>query len=104
MPGRRGCGRAMGSARAAAPAPEPSSVTRSGHPSRQGIENVRERRWHVGGTVLATLRGRTRRVHSTGGLKGTAMHIKGVLLALAVATRVAVLVPAFALAWLSWQR
>jgi len=37
-------------------------------------------------------------------MKGTAMHIKGVLLALAVAARVAVLVPAFVLAWLIWQR
>ena len=32
------------------------------------------------------------------------MHIKGVLLALAVAARVTVLVPAFVLAWLIWQR
>jgi hypothetical protein len=32
------------------------------------------------------------------------MHIKRVLLALAVAARVAVLLPAFALAWLIWQR
>ena len=37
-------------------------------------------------------------------MKGTAMHIIGVLLALAVASRIAVLVPAFVLAWLIWQR
>jgi hypothetical protein len=32
------------------------------------------------------------------------MHLKGVLLALAVAARVAILVPAAGLAWLIWQR
>lgn len=32
------------------------------------------------------------------------MHIKGVLLALVLATRVAVLVPTLLLAWLIWQR
>jgi hypothetical protein len=32
------------------------------------------------------------------------MHIKGVLLSLVVATRVAVLVPTLVLAWLIWQR
>ena len=55
---------------------------------------------NVGGTAIAPLCGCTRHVD----MKGTAMHIKGVLLALAVAARVAVLVPAFVLAWLIWQR
>jgi hypothetical protein len=32
------------------------------------------------------------------------MHIKGVLRALAVAARVAVLLPTFGLAWLIWHR
>lgn len=32
------------------------------------------------------------------------MHIKGVLLALAVAARVAVLLPTLVLAWLIWLR
>ena len=32
------------------------------------------------------------------------MHIKRVLLALVLATRVAVLVPTLVLAWLIWQR
>jgi hypothetical protein len=56
------------------------------------------------GTAFAPLRGHTQRVYSTGRHERTAMHIKGVLLALAVAARVAVLVPAFVLAWLIWHR
>ena len=32
------------------------------------------------------------------------MHIKGVLLALAVAARVAILLPTVGLAWLIWNR
>jgi hypothetical protein len=45
-----------------------------------------------------------RRMNSTIRHERTAMHLKGVLLALAVAARVAVLVPTVVLAWLIWQR
>ena len=37
-------------------------------------------------------------------LKGITMHIKGVLHALAVAARVAILLPTVGLAWLIWNR
>jgi hypothetical protein len=45
-----------------------------------------------------------RRMNSTTRHERTAMHLKGVLLALAVAARIAVLVPTIVLAWLIWQR
>ena len=37
-------------------------------------------------------------------LKGPQMHIKGVLHALALAARVAILLPTVGLAWLIWHR
>ena len=89
-------------ARAAAPLahPEPGSVTRQPtRPSKRSRTCA-----NGGGTAIASLRDTTRRGTSTARPERTAMHIKGVLLALAVAARVAILVPAAGLAWLIWQR
>ena len=89
-------------ARAAAPLahPEPGSVTPQATRPAKGSRRFAD----VGGIAIAPLRGHPRRGNSTARPERTAMHIKGVLLALAVAARVAILVPAAGLAWLIWQR
>jgi hypothetical protein len=89
-------------ARAAAPLAHPEPVLSLVNPPVPLSD--RERARTGGGTAIASLRDHTRRGNSTARPERTAMHIKGVLLALAVAARVAILVPAAGLAWLIWQR
>ena len=69
--------------------------------SRQGVENVRERGWHRNCSFTRPYPMGESRLQN---LKGPTMHIKGVLHALAVAARVAILLPTVGLAWLIWSR
>ena len=81
--------------------PEPVSVTRQADCTAKGSRTLAKRGWHRNCPSM--------RPHPMGefrlqDLKGHTMHIKGVLHALAVAARVAILLPTVGLAWLIWNR